>query len=360
MGRKAKEQSVKIQVHYSDEDIRSIIKTSYQLILNENAKMGNLNLNPNELLFNVEKTDYSDFIKTAGSQESWQQVKKAYDDDKISYSEYMQYAIAILFNYGKTRIAAKGRAMTGAQMDHLLSSVYSAVAMYLKNYDPYRAAPTTFFTDYIDQETGNEVSNSKDSLSKYYNTKAVKYDKVAHEIGYEGGFLDPNLSPEVIADITGDSLKTVIDTRSFKQNISISSLTATSENFVEPEQDIYMLPEDAVLAKEQTAKINETLGCLNKLESYILFETDYSDAPKSNRKLIAILNARREEFEEFLPKGKIDGNFINMVRNAARDKLRRNKQFKKYTEKKVVYSIDTIEQASVKDIENAILSGIDL
>lgn len=347
----------KIEVK-EDLTFKEVLAICQEIILNENARMGNMNCDVP--LFKGSKKDYSSFINQYGKVEYWRQVYDEWKADNISFSDYGIYACAVLFNFCKYCTMQEGRHLTGIPMDYLLTAGIDSILYYLKDFDPYKAAPSTYFMTYINQETGDEIQNNTDSPTKYYSAKSIKYDKIAKEWGYEG-FLDPNLKPILIANKTGDSLKTVLSTREVMQNSqgSIASLSATSENF-EAEQDIFILPEQAVLQKEQQAFLREKVGKLTTLEQFIILKTDWSDEPISNRKLIAEINSNIELFRDEIPRGKVDGNFINAIKHRGRAKLRENKSVLNYMSKNVSHAIEVeeAEQCTISDIENAIIASL--
>lgn len=282
------------------------------------------------------------------------EVYENYQIGEITKDSYLLFLLDLLENYIKDRIEKKHRTV-GAEYEDLMQQGRLAVITMADRYDPHITMPSSFFTDYIDQYMKDILNN--EGMTKYYVGTATKLEKVAREYGYTG-CTDPRLTPDTLAVLADTSLMTVLETLKYKQQ-TIVSLEATSDN-MDIEDNVFKNPEKSLIDAERSEFINKQLKKCSPLEQYLLGLTVLAETPKSYRTLVKELK-KPEIFALFkseLPP-KIEQVFLEQKVNHALRRIKYNpttKRFASFSEEPV---FDVIEQATDKDIENAILANLE-
>lgn len=274
----------------------------------------------------------------------------AYRNNEISRDEYAMYLISHLEHYIEFCINRRHR-LLGAEYDDLMQSGRMAIIEKIDDYNPYIATPTSYFTAYINQYTKETVIKNNTGSTQYYISKVVKLEKVAKANGYTG-ITDPELPPDILSILSGEPLKTVIETIKIKNCQATASLDATSENM--DIEGTYQSPE-AVIIKQETDSflMKQFLKC-SPLERFLLIHTVLSEEPYSYCQMVKILKTEeyRERYEEELPK-RLDQVFLEQKVNGALRKIRHNPRTAEYVKAKCPWE-NIPEQISKEDMDKAI------
>nr|WP_297765646.1 hypothetical protein [uncultured Butyrivibrio sp.] len=291
------------------------------------------------------------------NQEQLEAVKKekvfvakynAYKCGEVSWKEYGSFAIQVLDNYVKKLISKYHKTAYGEYED-LTQSAYEKIIEHLKDYDPNKTEPTTFFDPYIKEGLKND---NKDG-SKHYESVIVKLNRVAQEAGYVDCF-DSLLTPQMLSILSGKPLKTVVKALEYKQETTLVSLEAVSEN-----QDIespFDSPEAAYIKRERRDLISKLFETqLTSFEKWLI--TNRLEDVSNNYMLGKLKDDSFKvlfEDDEVATKAKFNKDYLDSRYYTATRKLAGNPIIRNYgsLREKYLFCADD-EQASYDDIQSA-------
>ena len=298
-----------------------------------------------------EIADY-DHDETIRLYDKWQEEDSKGILHGPAWDEYIYYLLGLLHYFIEHRITVKKRFL-GAEKEDLIESGRLAIIAMAHKYDPRKTKPTSYFTQYIDQYTKEELDNR--GLTQHYMGNLQKLEKAAKEMGFKG-ISDESLPLDMLADISGVPLTTIREVKKLKEQQYVS-LDTYEDNYSEKD---YMTPEKKVLEREQSEMLYNQFHRLNPLQQWILKMTDIESVPVNRIMKLLKTPDIYSEFEEYIGDTKhINQQFIKKQRNKALRILRSNYSFKKYTSYvEPVYELELQPQATYEDIENAIAANI--
>ena len=279
---------------------------------------------------------------------------------------------------------------------HIFREEHPKFIPYLKMLGEKAAEEGTILEVKAITKDGKEVSDSKNYYAKAlisdssavtgaWNlvsacTSYTQADTTARNNGFEGGLSDPELTPDILAILAGESLKVCKDAMELNRQRAVS-LEEICENGFTP--SIGESPESAYIKKEKTELLREQIKKLNPLEVFICehfimaddkkrkcLKNDYTKGSKDSineddckwsLKRFADYFGVPEHFKkyaDYLPKnGKVDANFLKRTINHVTMLLRCDKKLKSCGGINDA-GREIIDQASFDDIESAVLGGL--
>lgn len=282
---------------------------------------------------------------------------KMYDDycaGKITRDEWILYIIDLLKYFCVYYLNSKHRNYWGEKED-LMQQAYTAIIANIDKYNPRIATPSTFFENYINDDTKKALT-SNDTLTSYYLKVVTRLEKRARDNGFDG-MLDDRLTADTLAVISETPIKTVIEAIKFKSMTHISY--DNFENCVSDSsgnREYSKSPEELLIEKEEHAFIQEQLNKCTSLERFLIENITMKENPVSYRSLV--INFKKPEFkamfDEALPE-KIDQVYLEQKHNHALRRIRYSRNTTRYFEPN---DSEDVELLSIEDTESAICEGV--
>lgn len=313
----------------------------------------------------------------------WKETIQAYNryqSGEITKEEYCLKIVMLLKEYFIVKARKTRRSISGSYYvdeEDLIQDFYVIVLEKIEKYDPNIAPPMGFFIGSINNKA---VQVLGPEVKQHFKNNLIRLTKVARNNGFEGGLSDPELTPDILAILAGESLKVCKDAMELNRQRAVS-LEEICENGFTP--SIGESPESAYIKKEKTELLREQIKKLNPLEVFICehfimaddkkrkcLKNDYTKGSKDSineddckwsLKRFADYFGVPEHFKkyaDYLPKnGKVDANFLKRTINHVTMLLRCDKKLKSCGGINDA-GREIIDQASFDDIESAVLGGL--
>ena len=318
--------------------------------------------------------------KDSGVWKETLQAFKCYQSGEISKEDYCLKIVLLLKDFFIIKARKTRRSISGSYYvdeEDLIQDFYVIVLEKIDKYDPNIAPPMGFFLGSINNKA---VQVLGPEVKQHFKNNLIRLTKVARNNGFEEGLSDPNLTPDILAIISGESLKVCKDAMDLNRQRAIS-LDEVCENGFTPTMG--ESPESAYIKKERTELIWEQIKKLNPFEIFVCehfimaddkkrkcIKNEYTkgsgkyvskeDCKWSLKRFIDYLRVPEhfKKYAEYLPKnGRIDSNFLKKTINRVTMLLRCDKKLKSCGG---INDADReiLDQASFDDIESAVLGGL--
>lgn len=245
--------------------------------------------------------------------------------------------------------------------EDLMANGNLAIVANIKRYNPRQAMPSSFFSILIDQYLKEECHRNSD-MSDHYIQMSIKLTKVAQKYGYVDA-LDPELSPEKLAKLSGESLKTIANTLE-QMRITKFSLDDPDNN-VSVVSESFRSPEQVFMENEKNSIIKRAFSSLSEYEQFLLYEMVINVGEHGNgtslRTLVAFFKSEenRKAFGlDFTP----DSNRLQNDMERVLRTLKHQKEIQEHFAHRQRISVreySVVEQAPMDFIESAICEDVE-
>lgn len=284
-------------------------------------------------------------------------IKK--DDAYIAYTSLLWEKLVYLI---KDHIQMHHFNYNQELFEDLMSSGKVAIFEKVGTYDPRQSMPASYFGPKID-ELLKKCNHSDTHLTDHYLSMAAILNKAAKEAGFVD-CMDSELTPVVLHLISGISLKTVVNTLN---QLSINHQSIDDEN-TKQISGFFTSPEENFIKSENEKFLQAAVNSLSKYEQFIFFKScvDVEQDSKgkerywSTRRICKFLSDP-EVMEHFGLSKAPDNNKVARDIEIARKKLMHYGNMRErfsYKPKEKATAYDDYEQAGMDEIEDAILSDI--
>lgn len=269
---------------------------------------------------------FFDVSRPEMSQEEAIELYEKYQAGEITKDDYIMEIVYSLTNYCKSIIHLHKRKM-GADYLDLMQASYMAICEHIDEYDPHILKPSLYFYSFIVGKQAEECSHNKGTMSQHYVKMASQLKKAARELGYDS-FLDPGLSPMMLAVKSDLPLSTIVNTiKAKKQAVySIDAFVNVSGNIA--------TPEEAYLKKELKEKINQQVRGLSSIEQFVLKNHIADEDEISLRKLVNLFRDPkfRSRFSDCDLPDNVTQNYLRQVYCRAVNRFAGNKEIRQLAE----------------------------
>lgn len=163
------------------------------------------------------------------------------------------------------------------EMEDLVSSAKTGILEELPKYNPHLSMPSSFFSIRIDQYL-KEAVHENSHMHDHYIQKAIRLNKIAKEYKYEDA-LDPRLTPEKLAMLSGESLITIQNTL---EQMQISQVALLDTNESSTKSELFRNPEAIAIDHEDGLYLQGAFDSLLPYERYII-EKLYLDVKENGK-----------------------------------------------------------------------------
>lgn len=218
--------------------------------------------------------------KVYASIEEVKQKRQEWLNDEITWDAYTLFIIENLKDYIKGVIIKPFRPF--AEYEDLYQQAITAVVANLREYDPDKAAPTTYFK-YVIYEDLKKITTKK--MPQHYLDAERIINKKLEEWGYSFKIGDDQVTMQLMVDLAkvlpNTPLVTIKEVHA-RAKVTIGSLEDIEGSAA---QDIFDNPEKALLNKEMSDQLTKVMdNCLNELEQFVVWALVVYEKPKEQDK----------------------------------------------------------------------------
>ena len=281
---------------------------------------------------------------------------KLYHSGEITKFEYGTFIIDVLERYFHLKAHKKRRSISGSfhvDEEDLHNDFVVTVLENIDSYNPYKSSPINYFDRFVNNKAMKVLGPG---VHEYYKNKLNKLHKIAKKHGYKEGLADRELTPDILATISDESLSVCQTTMELFAKRA-TSLEDAVENGWSPSTNVEKFMIDrAILGDDKVRKAIKDEYTNGNDECYIRDDVkwslkrfkEYFDIPENWKR-----------FEEYLTKsGKADLNFYKRTLNRIMKLLRYNPKLRNHAGIEEVSYDDMYEQASFEDIDRAFSLGV--
>ena len=159
----------------------------------------------------------------------------------------------------------KNHFLKAVDIEDLISGAKVQVIEKIKEYDPRVSMPTSFFSIQIDQGLKDAVLKESKMSDHYHQVKA-RCEKIATKYGFTG-LDDPRLTPDKIAKLSGESIKTI---NAMLKLSNITTTTLTDAEKTENKSGDFRDPSLILIEKDGNELLSNAFQSLSPYEQYIV------------------------------------------------------------------------------------------
>lgn len=339
-----------------------------------------MNIVKDQVIEDISKDIDDEVLETEVMNDTIMQYK-LYHSGEITKDEYSTFIINVLEGYFHMKAQKKRRNISGSyhvDAEDLHNDFVVTVLENIDSYNPYKSHPVRYFDPFVNNKAMKVLGPE---VHEYYKNKLNKLNKVAKSRGYEEGLADQDLTPDILATISGESLNICQTAMEIYARRSMS-LEDAVENGMTPSVNVN--PESVYIKNEETEYVINLIKKFNPLEKFMIdrailgddkvrkaIKDEYTEGSKGSDldddmkwSLIRFkeyfdIPENWKRFEEYLPgSGKADLNFYKRTLNRIMKLLRYNPKLRNHAGIEEVSYDDMYEQASFEDIDRAFSLGI--
>ena len=339
-----------------------------------------MNMVEDQVIEDVSKGVDDEVLETEVMNDTIMQYNR-YHSGEITKDEYSFFIINVLEGYFHMKAQKKRRNISGSyhvDEEDLHNDFVVTVLENIDSYDPYKSHPVRYFDPFVNNKA---MSVLGPEVQEYYKNKLNKLHKIAKNHGYKEGLADQELTPDILATLSGESLS-VCQTAMELYAKRAMSLEDAVENGLSPSMNTN--PESVYIKNEETEYVINLINRFNPFEKFMIDRAilgddkirkairdeytkgsdecyirddmkwslkrfkDYFDIPENWKR-----------FEEYLPgSGKADLNFYKRTLNRIMKLLRYNPKLRSHAGIEEASYDDMYEQASFEDIDRAFSLGV--
>ena len=282
-------------------------------------------------------------------------ISSGLDEDRQAYTLYILNRLDGLI---KKHIKAMDF-YRAADVEDLEQQARCVIMTKVFDYNPHTSMPSSFFSILIDQGL-KEAAIGASHLSANYLQLKSKFNNIAKDNGFDG-MTDPKLTPQMLAELSGESLVTIKNTMELVKVTHVSLLDVTE---TASKNTVYDSPERQAMKSEEAHFIATAFQTLTEYEQFLITKQYLEEDPETRKCLSArsVSNALKKEEKLVESLGLKKAPTAAEVEDATECALRklrhqpgmRERYGKRQRHQNRSYTI--VEQAPIEIIESAINS----